>query len=197
MKRSAVSLAALPALISILLTGCGSSTGPTNAGLLLLRVDYHELLDNDTSTNWVFFNGVDGAKPESTVIDQGNFPELDLRDFFRVGRTDSSANETSALLEGLSDYLGHTYGRLFLSGHFADPFGGVSLVDIPPTSIGLLATNRAHQAFDTGQTALVGRSLFDLSNMKLTAADLGKGGDLYAQGFPFRKIGRWEAVSGP
>jgi hypothetical protein len=61
------------------------------------RVDYHELLDNDTSTNWVFFNGVDGAKPESTVIDQGNFPELDLRDFFRVGRTDSSVNETLAL----------------------------------------------------------------------------------------------------
>jgi hypothetical protein len=195
MKHSIASLAAVTALIGTLLTGCSSSTGPGNADRVLLRVDYHELLDSDTSTNLVFFNGVAGAMPESTVTDPGDFPELDLRDFFRVGRTDSLGNETLALVEGLADHLGHTYGRLFLSGHFQDI--GTLFVDIPPTSLGLLATNRRHQAFDVGQTALVGQSQFDLSGMKLTAADLGNGGDLYAQGFPFRKIGRWEAVSGP
>jgi len=152
---------------------------------VLLVVDYSDFLDGDDATNTVRFTGVDGALPRLDVVDPGNFPELELRNFFVTDQTGSG--ETSATDEALADYKGRTYGRLFLSGHFSS----LEIADIAPTSLGLLATNRAHHDYRTDETALTGTSAFDLTGFGLQAADFGTGGDLYAQDFPFRKIGRW------
>lgn len=171
------------------LVGCSDdSTSPGNPSPILLRVDYQDFLDDDPATNFLIFSGVYDAMPESTVTANGNFPELDLRDFFVTDQTGSG--ETAALAEGLADYTGRTYGRLFLSGHL----GPEPETDIPLRSLGLLATNRQDHDFDIAEVAFVGHSVFDASALGLTAADFGTGGDLYAQDFPFKKIGRWEAV---
>jgi hypothetical protein len=154
---------------------------------VLLYVDFSDFLDADPLTNSIVVSGVEGALPRTMVVDPGNFPELDLRDFFTSDRTGNG--ETAATDEGLADFKGRTYGRFFLSGHFETP----AVADIPPTSLGLLATNRAHHDFETNETALRGQSVFDLGALGLEASDFGSGGDLYAQDFPFERIGRWKA----
>lgn len=161
---------------------------------VILTVDVSDFFDSDPGTNDLRFSGVPGAHPEVTVTDNGNFPELDLRDFFTSPK--SGSGETSASSESLADFKGRTYGQRFLSGHFNPgfPFPPSPEVDIPNTSLGLLATNRAHHDFDTTQTALTGLSVFDVGALGFSASDFGTGGDLYAQDFPFVKIGQWQAV---
>lgn len=87
---------------------------------VILTVDVSDFFDSDAGTNNLRFSGVPGALPEVTVTANGNFPELDLRNFFTSPK--SGFGETSASTEGLADFMGRTYGQLFLSGHFGCHF---------------------------------------------------------------------------
>jgi len=86
---------------------------------VILTVDVSDFFDSDAGTNNLRFSGVPGALPEVTVTANRNFPELDLRNFFTSPK--SGFGETSATAESLADFMGRTYGQLFLSGHFFSP----------------------------------------------------------------------------
>ncbi|MFM8330131.1 MAG: PEP-CTERM sorting domain-containing protein [Candidatus Methylumidiphilus sp.] len=172
------------------------SIAPTQAAVILV-VDVSDFFDSDAGTNSLKLSGVSGALPEVTVTANGNFPELDLRNFFTSPK--SGLQISSAIMEGLADFMGRTYGLSFLSGVFGcrvnvDPDCIPRITDIPNTSLGILATNGQNHDFDTAQTALTGLSVFNVGALGFSASDFGTGGDVFAQDFPFVRIGQWRAV---